>query len=568
MIDTTQKRLAVILLAGILAVCSTPAWLSAAIHPAKGAYSMETVALRGPETTDIYATFATSDPVAFPIPGALKKMQAKIKDADGEVAFIKNVRDVEVANNTATMSAPEPAPHVTLYVQAHIKTSTKELVLTDQTLVLLRPDLVVENVTAPAEVNVDELFNIDAVIRELNTQVGATATVNLSHGTQLLATVTGVAVDPGGIATVVYAGVAFPDTGTYDLTVSITGADPAEYDDTNNSFDFTVEVVQPYNFQTGTYYFQYHNVHYSNSIFWDLTCDLDYDHYFEHWYDAGLFSGSSSGMIPEAPIESISWSYSTDLGEWGSGVFTDLTPVFTNAYYEGYHAYDPDYGIHFYLYNYLMLSQTGYYMQHYSSGQCYIYYFEDGTTVEYGSSTGNPFMDAHESVTATILIIDGTLVLGGTATMDLVGSHDIYNTSGSYPWGPCPWSYEASHDYHILWNSANGILDPSVLFKGRIITEGVELPQHVSLEGNYPNPFNPSTSVRFALPEGQPVTLVVYDLMGKELARLVDGFVDAGYHHVVWAGRTKLGGKAPTGMYIARLVTRGYSKTIKMVLLK
>jgi hypothetical protein len=194
---------------------------------ARDAYTMEVVALRGPETTDVYATFTTRDPEAFPIPGALKKLQAKIKDDEGEVAFIKNDWDVEVVDNTATMFAPEPAPHVTLYVQAHIKTGKREVVLKGQAPVLMRPDLIVEDVNAPAEVHVDQPFNIDAVVHELNTQVGATATVNLYLGTELLASVPGVTVGAGDVASVVIAGISFSDPGTYDLTINIADAEPA-----------------------------------------------------------------------------------------------------------------------------------------------------------------------------------------------------------------------------------------------------------------------------------------------------------------------------------------------------
>jgi len=96
----------------------------------------------------------------------------------------------------------------------------------------------------------------------------------------------------------------------------------------------------------------------------------------------------------------------------------------------------------------------------------------------------------------------------------------------------------------------------------------MELPAAVSLEGNYPNPFNPGTTLQFALPEGAPVSLVIYDLVGREVARLVDGFMEAGRHEVFWNGRTASGSAAPTGVYLARLVTPGYTRTLKMVMLK
>jgi hypothetical protein len=89
-----------------------------------------------------------------------------------------------------------------------------------------------------------------------------------------------------------------------------------------------------------------------------------------------------------------------------------------------------------------------------------------------------------------------------------------------------------------------------------------------TLHANYPNPFNPSTTLRFDLSEAAPVRLLVYDVIGREVVRLVDGQWESGYHQVTWNGRTGSGREAPTGIYIARLVTTEYTRSIKMVLMK
>ncbi|MCH8837957.1 MAG: T9SS type A sorting domain-containing protein, partial [Candidatus Marinimicrobia bacterium] len=85
---------------------------------------------------------------------------------------------------------------------------------------------------------------------------------------------------------------------------------------------------------------------------------------------------------------------------------------------------------------------------------------------------------------------------------------------------------------------------------------------------NYPNPFNPSTTTGFELPAASEVTLIVYDLTGREVTRLADGGYLAGYHQVAWDGRNASGRLLPSGIYIARLTTPGYSNSIKMLLLK
>jgi hypothetical protein len=88
------------------------------------------------------------------------------------------------------------------------------------------------------------------------------------------------------------------------------------------------------------------------------------------------------------------------------------------------------------------------------------------------------------------------------------------------------------------------------------------------LSQNYPNPFNPASTIRYDLPEGSDVSLVVYDILGQEVTRLVKAYTEPGYHQVIWDGRDIAGREVPSGIYIARLVTPEYSKSIKMVLLK
>ncbi|UCH62152.1 MAG: T9SS type A sorting domain-containing protein [Fidelibacterota bacterium] len=96
----------------------------------------------------------------------------------------------------------------------------------------------------------------------------------------------------------------------------------------------------------------------------------------------------------------------------------------------------------------------------------------------------------------------------------------------------------------------------------------IMLPAGYALHPNIPNPFNPTTSIRFALPRATDVSLVVYDLLGNEVVRLVEGYNGAGLQRVVWNGRDASGRRVPSGVYIARLVTVDYSNSIKMLLLK
>ncbi len=97
---------------------------------------------------------------------------------------------------------------------------------------------------------------------------------------------------------------------------------------------------------------------------------------------------------------------------------------------------------------------------------------------------------------------------------------------------------------------------------------GVDIPESYRLQNCYPNPFNPTTTIRYDLPEAATVRLTVYDIIGRTVAQLMDEPTQAGYHSIVWRGKDDAGRDVPSGIYIARMITPEYTKSIKMVLLK
>jgi len=89
------------------------------------------------------------------------------------------------------------------------------------------------------------------------------------------------------------------------------------------------------------------------------------------------------------------------------------------------------------------------------------------------------------------------------------------------------------------------------------------------LVGNYPNPFNPLTSVRYTVPRAGTVGLRVYDASGRLVRTLVEtASHDAGRHSASWDGRDESGVEVATGVYFARLTVDSQSVSSKMVLLK
>lgn len=93
-------------------------------------------------------------------------------------------------------------------------------------------------------------------------------------------------------------------------------------------------------------------------------------------------------------------------------------------------------------------------------------------------------------------------------------------------------------------------------------------PVAFTLHQNHPNPFNPSTEIRFGVPRGGPVRLVVYDVAGRRVRTLVEGVLAAGEHRAVWRGRDDAGSPVASGIYLYRLTTADDLRTRRMVLLK
>ena len=97
------------------------------------------------------------------------------------------------------------------------------------------------------------------------------------------------------------------------------------------------------------------------------------------------------------------------------------------------------------------------------------------------------------------------------------------------------------------------------------ITELLEssIPKSLSLEQNFPNPFNPATTIEYSVPHSGDVSLIIYNANGREIERMVDGEMSAGRFRVVWNASD-----LASGIYFYRLRTGEFVRTRKMVLLK
>ena len=106
-----------------------------------------------------------------------------------------------------------------------------------------------------------------------------------------------------------------------------------------------------------------------------------------------------------------------------------------------------------------------------------------------------------------------------------------------------------------------------------VIYQEVQAPLEFVLYENYPNPFNPSTTIRYNLPVDSRIDLRVYNVLGQEIITLAEGMAKAGYHHLQWNGTTRSGQTVASGMYILAFRAKGsngkeHTKMMKMLFIK
>jgi photosystem II stability/assembly factor-like uncharacterized protein len=119
------------------------------------------------------------------------------------------------------------------------------------------------------------------------------------------------------------------------------------------------------------------------------------------------------------------------------------------------------------------------------------------------------------------------------------------------------------------WFIAGGTYNDGIIYKstngGAIGIQPIssEIPNQFSLYQNFPNPFNPTTKIKFQIAKSGDVKLVIFDVLGREAATLVNENLNPGTYEVTWDA-----GRYPSGVYFYRLITQDYSETKKMVFLK
>ena len=113
------------------------------------------------------------------------------------------------------------------------------------------------------------------------------------------------------------------------------------------------------------------------------------------------------------------------------------------------------------------------------------------------------------------------------------------------------------------------VASPAIILVAAPVSEALLRPSSVALLGNMPNPFNPSTQIRFQLPSETRIWLTIYDALGQRVARLAGGDLwSAGLHTLAWDGRDGEGRPAASGFYFSVLQTPDTRRTGKLLLLR
>lgn len=158
-----------------------------------------------------------------------------------------------------------------------------------------------------------------------------------------------------------------------------------------------------------------------------------------------------------------------------------------------------------------------------------------------------------------------------------VTTHDIGGVSfeGFFPGGTQPgklvylgFPFETIYPLDSRGLVMNEVMDFLLIAPSASEEFGSRLPETFELMQNFPNPFNPSTTLCFGIPIGSNVNLTIYNVRGQAIKTLVDHELSAGWYEMVWKGYDNQKHQVATGLYLARLQSGNQVKNVRMLYLK
>lgn len=198
-------------------------------------------------------------------------------------------------------------------------------------------------------------------------------------------------------------------------------------------------------------------------------------------------------------------------------------------------------------------------------------------------TTGAPGAESYESVLVRVMNAvvtdeypDGYPGFGEFVVNDGSGDLRIDDRFDAFNGGQGPdTTYSIDEVYNITgfgYNSFNNYKviprDTSDVVRVVGIEDDLAVPSDFELEQNFPNPFNPSTDIRYSIAKAGTYSLEIYNVLGQRIATLVSKQHAVGTHQINWAGIDNNGAKVGSGIYFYRLSGEGVAKTKKMILLK
>ena len=563
------SALAVLLMVGLSSAQGKKGNPPGKIHP----YSISVTALQGSAATDVFVNVMTNDEENYPVPGSLKKLQIKILNSSGDVISVRNVFNVPVIDDRAFVSFTDLVPGMT--IEAHVLIQTERTVNTEvlraSTVVVLRPDLVIKEVNAPEQVNVDALFNIEVVVRETKFQSGATANVSLVDSSTVLATATGIVVNAGGEVSVLFQGVMLSGTGTHNLVAKISDAVPAEYDTTNNEYPFSIEVVAGFVVEEVAFTLEYERRKNIDISIVNINCG-DVSSEREVGDRGSWVYNATIPFAPVTPIDSIRWEAISAGGSLTRGFLAGLNADLVNPTFDVYSGEITDSdgsSLTFSIFVNKSTSVTSLSLNKVAGDYYYVQRFFDGTTDSVSQSSSQ--MDLEDFLEIRLLFADGGQYFGGGAQIDVLPYQlEVVSFNDSTVFGGCLFQTIVDVTHELSANFTSGVTDPILLPSGIAGAQSLafagtsSVPQMTDLAQNYPNPFNPTTTIQFSVRQTGPAVLKIYDMLGKEVKELFSGQVEEGRSYRFTFDAAGLA----SGMYYAKLEAGGKFYTKRMILIK
>jgi hypothetical protein len=174
-------------------------------------------------------------------------------------------------------------------------------------------------------------------------------------------------------------------------------------------------------------------------------------------------------------------------------------------------------------------------------------------------------VNSHESGTVTLLSKTDTIATPSGVYYNCIKLHHFLGVDYAYDEWFAPDIGVVRRDYIFFGFSSIRLYSFDIVLS---IQSGNSPSIALKLHKNYPNPFNPSTIIKYDLPNTSEVVLRIYNTLGQEVATLINEAQIAGEKLVVWNGSDRFGNQVSSGIYIYRLEAGDFVKSRKMVLLK